>query len=89
LLSPWLVHIAMFNYRPALAGISFCSARAASGHAAALPSPAMNSRRRILHLPKSRFIDSLSKLALLTRCRQSPRKQNATRRERSDSHNSL
>jgi hypothetical protein len=29
-----------------------CCARAASGHAAVLPSPAMNSRRRIRHLPK-------------------------------------
>jgi hypothetical protein len=28
-----------------------CCARAASGHAAALPRPAMNSRRRIGHLP--------------------------------------
>jgi hypothetical protein len=31
-----------------ITGIACCCARAASGHAAALPSPAMNSRRRIL-----------------------------------------
>ena len=33
------------------AGIAARCARATIGHAAALPSPAMNSRRRICHLP--------------------------------------
>jgi hypothetical protein len=45
------LHIGTFSYRPALTGISFCCACATSGHAAALPSPVMNSRRRIRHLP--------------------------------------
>jgi hypothetical protein len=34
--------------RNPITGIAGCCARAASGHAAALPSPAINSRRRIL-----------------------------------------
>jgi hypothetical protein len=37
-----------------------CCARATTGHAAALPSPAMNSRHRIDH-PPGRFIGSLSR----------------------------
>ena len=35
-----------------ITGIAGCCALAASGHAAALPSPAMNSRRRIRDLPR-------------------------------------
>ena len=35
-----------------MTGIAGCCARAASGQAAALPSPAMNSRRRICDLPR-------------------------------------
>ena len=34
-----------------ITGTAACCARAASGHAAALPSPPMKSRRRIRHLP--------------------------------------
>ena len=33
-------------------GIAACCARATTGHAAALPSPTMNSRRRIRDLPR-------------------------------------
>jgi hypothetical protein len=42
-----------------ITGIAGCCARATTGHAAALPSPAINSRRRIGY-PPSRFIGSLS-----------------------------
>ena len=35
-----------------MTGIAGCCARATTGHAAALPSPAMNSRRRIRDLPR-------------------------------------
>src|SRR5216683_2579085 len=35
-----------------ITGFADCCARAPAGHAAALPSPAMNSRRRIHHLFK-------------------------------------
>jgi len=48
--SPW---------RNPITGTAACCARAANGHAAALPSPAMNCRRRIRHLP-SRYGGSLS-----------------------------
>jgi hypothetical protein len=40
-----------------------CCARATNGHAAALPSPAMNSRRRICH-PLKLTLDSLSRSGL-------------------------
>ena len=47
-------HIGGVLLRNPITGTAACCARATTGHAAALPSPAMNSRRRI-HL--SRLID--------------------------------
>ena len=44
-------------------GIAGCCARAASGHAAVLPSPAMNSRRRIADLQADRNKSSAIKVA--------------------------
>jgi hypothetical protein len=40
--------------RNPIVGIIGCCARATTGHAAALPSPAMNSLRRIRDLPRGR-----------------------------------
>jgi hypothetical protein len=42
-----------------ITGIADCCARAASGHAAAPPSPAMNSRRRISHASQPLYGSSL------------------------------
>jgi hypothetical protein len=47
---PVLVMV-LANPRLPIIGIAACCARATTGHAAALPSPAMNSRRRIRDLP--------------------------------------
>jgi hypothetical protein len=41
-------NLAEWEARYPITGIAACCARAATGHAAVLPRPAMNSRRRIL-----------------------------------------